>query len=118
MVAPTASIGLRAAPDVRIVSIALFASIGLFASMALLVWIVPSIRPCLRERRNDGQSKNDGSDEDGLAKNISSRFHCHCSSLRAREASPHTISLQISVGRRTRVFTGSRRREFLLSDTW
>jgi hypothetical protein len=85
--ATTASTALRAAATgVRIVLIASMALI------ALLVLIVSSVRPCLRERWNDRQSENDGSDEDGFAKNVSSRrvcelkrvFHGHCSSVRAR----------------------------------
>ena len=89
--ATTASTALRAATDVRIVLTVLI------ASMTLIVLIVSPARSCLRNRRNDRQSENDGSDEDGLAKNVSSRrvgelkraFHCHCSSLRARNLAAH-----------------------------
>ena len=87
MMLTTAPTALRAAATG--VGIVLIASMAL---IALLVLIESSVRPCLRERRNYRQSENDGSDEDGFAKNVSSRrvcelkrvFHGHCSSLRAR----------------------------------
>lgn len=70
MVVTTASAVLRVATDAHLVSIVLI------ASMALVVLITPFIRPCLRERWNDGQSEDDRSNEDGLAKNVASRRVC------------------------------------------
>jgi len=43
------------------------------ASVGRIVSLVSSIRSCLREGRKDGQRENERSDEDGLAKNVSSR---------------------------------------------
>jgi len=92
MMATTASTALRAAATaVRIVLIASMALI------AVLVLVGSYVRPCFRERWNDRQSENDRSDEDGFAKNVSSRrvcelkrvFHGHCSSLRARHLAAH-----------------------------
>src|SRR4030095_6394225 len=69
----------------------------LIGYMTLIVLILSPARSCLRNRRNDRQSENDGSDEDGLAKNVSSRrvcelkraLPCPSSSLRPRNLAAH-----------------------------
>jgi hypothetical protein len=110
--ATTTSIALRAAADVHIV---------LMALIALIVLIVSFVRSSLRERRNDGQSENDGSAEDGLAKNVSSRricelkrvFHCHCSSLRASNLRRALSAYEFSQGVALGSLPGWRRRKSL-----
>src|SRR5262249_48558344 len=119
--ATTAPTALRAvATGVRIVLIASMALI------ALLDLIVSSVRPCLRERWNDRQGENDGSDEDGFAKNVSSRrvcelkrvFHGHCSSAARQTLRRATISLQIPVGCDTPVFTSLAARDSYTIGHW
>jgi len=62
MATPTVSLALRATTDGRTALIALLA--------------VSAARASPRERWSDGQSENDGSDEDGLAENLTSRRVC------------------------------------------
>src|SRR5262245_63632955 len=66
MAATTAPLALRATTG-RVVFIALIAAI---------IVIVCSVRSSLREGGNDGQSEDDRSNEDGLAKNLASRRVC------------------------------------------
>jgi hypothetical protein len=57
-----ASLTLRATTNVPIVPIVL-----------IVVIVVSSVRSGLREGWNDGQSEDDGGNEDGFAKNVASR---------------------------------------------
>jgi hypothetical protein len=60
MATTTASLALRATTDGR-------------TALIPLIALIAAGRSSPREGWSDGQSENDGSDEDGLAKNLASR---------------------------------------------
>ena len=64
MVTTTAPLALRATSTGRIALLTVF---------TVLPLLICSVRSGLRERWNDGQSENDRSNEDGLAKDVASR---------------------------------------------